>query len=192
MRKADEGYTLVELIVTIAILAVVGIGIGTIISNSMKQYRMSSAEVSLQQEAQLAGNQLMNLIINANDGVSVETGKLNLYNYDSERDVYSKTVISYDADAGVLSYSAYQRNRASDPWKEKQGETEQCLAEYVTAFTVNLLDEDGKRVITSADRGDRRGRQVEMQISYELDGKTYDFEQTVTLRNQVFMSDRTE
>lgn len=192
MRKGNGGYTLVELIVTIAILAVVGIGIGTIVSNSMKQYRMSSAEVSLQQESQLAGNQLMDLVMNANDGVSAENGTLNLYHYDLEHDVHSKTVISYDADVSMLTYSAYQKDAKNGTWVGIEDETDQCLAEYVTSFTVKVLDEKGNKVTTAADRGDRRGRQVEMQISYELDGKTYDFEQTVTLRNQVLMSDRTE
>lgn len=192
MKKKNRGYTLVELIVTIAILAVVGIGISSIISHSMKQYRMSSAEVSLQQESQLVGNQLMNLVMNANDGVSVEKGKLNLYSYDSKCDMHSKIVISYDEDTRVLNYSAYQRDSVSGAWEEKPDEAEQCLAEYVTVFTVNLLDESGKRVITSADRGERRVSQVEMKISYELDGKVYDFNQTVTLRNQVLMSDMSE
>lgn len=192
MKKENGGYTLVELIVTIAILAVVGIGIGTIVSNSMKQYRMSSAEVSLQQESQLAGNQLMNLVMNANDGVSAENGRLNLYHYDLEHDVHSKTVIAYDADACMLTYSAYQKDAQSGTWVGVEDETDQCLAEYVTSFTVKVLDENSNKLTTAADRGDRRGRQVEMQISYELDGKTYDFEQTVTLRNQVLMSDRTK
>lgn len=192
MRKENGGYTLVELIVTIAILAVVGIGIGTMISNSMKQYHMSGAEVSLQQESQLAGNQLTNLVMNANDGVRAGSGNLYMYHYDLEHDVHSKTVISYDADARMLTYSAYQKDGESGTWVGIEDETDQCLAEYVTSFTVKVLDEKGHEVTTVADRGDRRGRQVEMQISYELDGKTYDFEQTVTLRNQVLMSDRTE
>lgn len=192
MRKENGGYTLVELIVTIAILAVVGIGIGTMISNSMKQYHMSSAEVSLQQESQLAGNQLINLVMNANDGVRAGSGKLYMYHYDLEYDVHSKTVISYDADARMLTYSAYQKDGESDTWVGSEDETDLCLAEYVTSFTVKVLDEKGHEVTTAVDCGDRRGRQVEMQISYELDGKTYDFEQTVTLRNQFLMSDRTE
>lgn len=190
MRKKNGGYTLVELIVTIAILAVVGIGIGTMISNSMKQYRMSSAEVSIQQESQLVGNQLANLVMNANDGVSAGTGELKMYHYDLEHDVHSKTVISYDAEARMLTYSAYQKDSESGTWTGIEDETDQCLAEYVTSFTVKVLDEKGNKVTTAADRGDHRGRQVKMQISYELDGKTYDYEQTVTLRNQVLMSDR--
>lgn len=47
MKEKNQGYTLVELIVTIAILALVGIGIGTIVSQALKTYRMSNAEVNL-------------------------------------------------------------------------------------------------------------------------------------------------
>lgn len=192
MKKKNRGYTLVELIVTIAILAVVGIGISSMISHGMSQYRMSSAEVGLQQESQLVGNQLANLIMNANDGVNEETGKLNLYHYDSERNVHSKTVISHDAEARVLNYSAYQKDSASGAWVGIDDETDQCLAEYVTSFTVKILDEKGNKVTSAADRGSHKGRQVKVQISYELDGKSYDFEQTITLRNQVLMSDMIE
>lgn len=192
MKKKNQGYTLVELIVTIAILALVGIGIGTIVSHALKTYRVSNAEVNLQQESQLAGNQLMNLVIDANDGVSMESGKLNIYNYNDAEDVRSKTVIAYNDANGTLTYTRYDAEGTEGGWLPVEGETGECLAEYVTGFSVVLLDEMGTRLITTGDHGDSKVRQVKMHILYELDGESYDFDQTVTLRNGVLAGSITE
>lgn len=192
MKKKNQGYTLVELIVTIAILALVGIGIGTIVSHALKNYRISRAEVNLQQESQLVGNQLMNLVIDANDGVSQDSGKLNIYNYNSAGDVRSKTVIAYDDADGTLTYTRYEAEGGTSDWLPVADETEECLAEYVTGFSVALLDEKGNRLITTGDHGDAKVRQVKMHIFYEFDGESYDFDQTVTLRNGVLAGSITE
>ena len=192
MKKENQGYTLVELIVTIAILALVGIGIGTIVSQALKNYRISSAQVNLQQESQLVGNQLMSLVIDANDGVSVESGKLNIYNYNALDDMRSKTVIAYNDADGTLTYTRYEATGEEGGWLPVEGETEECLAEYVTGFSVVLLDEMGARLITTGDHGDSKVRQVAMHILYELNGESYDFDQTVTLRNRVLAGNITE
>ncbi len=185
MKKKNQGFTLVELIVTIAILALAGIGIGTIISQALKHYRISNAEVNLQEESQLVGNQLMNLVIDANDGVSMSSGKLNIYHYDDAEDVRSKTVIAYQEATHTLTYTRYTAETSGSDWLPVDGETEECLAEYVTGFSVKLFDAAGKELASTGDRGDTRVRQVQMKISYELDGESYAFDQTVTLRNEV-------
>lgn len=192
MKEKNQGYTLVELIVAVAILALVGIGIGTIVSQALKTYRIDNAEVHLQQESQLVGNQLMNLVIDANDGVGMESGKLNIYNYNAKDDMRSKTVIAYNDVDGTLTYTRYEAAGAEGSWLLVEGEAEECLAEYVTGFSVTLLDEMGTRLIVTGDCGDYRVRQVKMHIFYELDGESYDFEQTVTLRNRVLAGNMTE
>lgn len=192
MRKKNQGYTLVELIVTIAILALVGIGVGTMVSHALKNYRISHAQINLQQESQLVGNQLMNLVMDANDGIGMESGKLNIYNYNDVEDVRSKTVIAYNDVDGTLTYSRYEANGTEAGWLPVEGESGECLAEYVTGFSVVLLDEMGTRLIVAGNQGDPKVRQVSMHILYELDGETYDFEQTVTLRNRVLAGNITQ
>ena len=54
----NKGYTLAELLVSIAIFSVVMIGIITIMSNTMHAYNISSTDAELQEEAQIVGNQL--------------------------------------------------------------------------------------------------------------------------------------
>lgn len=190
--KNNNGLTLVELIVTIAILSLVGIGVGTIINQSLRQYRMSNTEVSLQQEAQLAGNQLTNLVLDANDGVSAESGKLNIYEYDLDTKGRSKIVIAFDTTNGTLTYSRYEMADGDEDWTPVVGETEELFADYVKEFTVELLDEDGAQIAVTADAGGKDVHQVCLKIQYELQGQSYDYEQTITLRNQILASNIVE
>lgn len=190
--KNNKGLTLVELIVTIAILSLVGIGVGTIINQSLRQYRMSNTEVSLQQEAQLAGNQLTNLVLDANDGVSAESGKLNIYEYDLDTKGRSKIVIAFDTTNGTLTYSRYVMADGDEDWTPVVGETEELFADYVKEFTVELLDEDGAQIAVTADAGGKDVHQVCLKIRYELQGQSYDYEQTITLRNQILASNIVE
>lgn len=190
--KNNKGLTLVELIVTIAILSLVGIGVGTIINQSLRQYRMSNTEVSLQQEAQLAGNQLTNLVLDASDGVSAESGKLNIYDYDLDTKGRGKIVIAFDATNGTLTYSRYEMADGDEDWTPVVGETEQLFADYVKEFTVEFLDEDGAQIAVTADAGGKDVHQVCLKIRYELQGQSYDYEQTITLRNQILASNIVE
>ena len=64
--KNKNGLSLVELIVTIAILSIVSIGIGAAVVSSTKSYTSGSAEVDLQQEAQNITNILTNIVMDAN------------------------------------------------------------------------------------------------------------------------------
>lgn len=188
MEQKNGGFTLVELIVSIGILALVGIGIGTVAYQGVRQYRASGTEVSVQQEAQLTGNQLKNLIMDANDGVSEWGGSLNLYSYEAEADTRRKHVVTYDGEERKLLFTGYIEEKQADGsrvWKAEVNGTGECLAEYVSAFSVTLLDAEGRTVTTAEDRGSTKARQVRMRISYELDGKSYELDQTVALRNRV-------
>lgn len=202
MERKNQGFTLVELIVSIGILAVVGLGIGTVAYQGVRQYRIANAEINVQQEAQLTGNQLKNLVMNANDGVGIWEGNLNIYSYDADEDIRRKSIIRYDATEQKLFLIRYvetaPEERETAPgeqetasgesetiWTSVEDETGECLAEYVSAFSVTLLDAEGRTVTTPADRGNTKARSVRMKISYELDGKSYELEQTVTLRNGV-------
>lgn len=188
MKKNNKGLTLVELIVSIAILSLVGIAVGIVINQSLRQYRMSNTEVSLQQEAQLVGNQLTNLVIDANDGVSAETGKLNIYDYDLATARRDKVVIALDETNGKLTYTRYEMADGDEDWTSVAGETEEFFADYVKEFSVMLLDEAGDEITENADEGNKDVHQVCIKIRYELQGKGYDYEQTITMRNQILAS----
>lgn len=63
--KNPKGYSLIELIVVVAILAIVGTAVFGFFLTSSRLYKNDSDEVNLQYESQLAVNQLENLLIDA-------------------------------------------------------------------------------------------------------------------------------
>lgn len=68
--KNNKGFTLVELLVTIAILSLVMVEIFSMMQNSSKLYMNGTYEVALQTEAQQIIQQMENLLIDANSSVS--------------------------------------------------------------------------------------------------------------------------
>jgi len=69
IQNNNNGLSLVELIITVAMLAIVGSIIAAFIATSSKTYTRVSAEVDIQEEAQLTVNQIKDLVIDANRAV---------------------------------------------------------------------------------------------------------------------------
>lgn len=71
-EKKNSGYSLIELVITVAILAMVGVGIGSLMLMGTHLYTRQNSDVSLQTESQLLKNQLTTYLVNANRGVYFE------------------------------------------------------------------------------------------------------------------------
>ena len=70
--KQNSGYSVIELIITVAILGMVGIGIGLLMLMGTRLYTRQNADVNLQAESQIVKNQLTDYLLNANRGVYFE------------------------------------------------------------------------------------------------------------------------
>ena len=70
--KQNSGYSLIELVITVAILGMVGIGIGVLMLMGTRLYARQNADVNLQAESQIVKNQLKDYLLNANRGVYFE------------------------------------------------------------------------------------------------------------------------
>ena len=55
-EKKNSGYSLIELVITVAILAMVGVGIGSLMLMGTHLYTRQNSDVSLQTESQLLKN----------------------------------------------------------------------------------------------------------------------------------------
>ena len=75
--KTNKGLTLVELIVTIALMVIVGGAITSFVVVAQRNYNYGVADADLQYEAQLLSNRMQDLMIDTAKGISYEyTGEL--------------------------------------------------------------------------------------------------------------------
>lgn len=70
MRKNQKGFTLVELIIAVAILAVVTLAVCGFIVVGSRSYTSANTDIMLQQDAQLALNQMSDVIIDTTESIS--------------------------------------------------------------------------------------------------------------------------
>lgn len=68
-----KGFTLVELICAIALLAIVGLSVAGFIMMSTRTYGTAAEQVDVQYEAQQALNQIKEMVLDANRGVNMYT-----------------------------------------------------------------------------------------------------------------------
>lgn len=68
--KKNSGLTLIELVISVSILAIVGLIVVGFLSVASKTFAKVNGEVNLQYESQLAMNQIKDLIVDANKGIA--------------------------------------------------------------------------------------------------------------------------
>ena len=70
MRIGKKGFTLVEVIVSLAIMTIVAGSVGAFIIAGNNSYLRGNKELTLQEEAQLAANQMIDLIIDVEQDIN--------------------------------------------------------------------------------------------------------------------------
>ncbi len=100
-QLGNKGLSLVELIATVAIMAIVSVGIGTAIVSTTKSYSSGSGEVSLQQETQNITNIINNLIIDATFAAN-EQGNANVLIVENTSDEFYR--LEFDPTTSILLY----------------------------------------------------------------------------------------
>ena len=70
MGIGKKGFTLVEIIVSLAIMTIVAGAVGAFVVAGNNSYMRGNKELTLQEEAQLTANQMIDLIIDVEKGIS--------------------------------------------------------------------------------------------------------------------------
>lgn len=185
MRQQQEGYTLVELIVSFAILMIVGVAMFGFLSFCINQSKKTEDEISLQLEAQLCQGRLEQQILSATDAVKATGDSLSLFRTEDGKE--------YKTDFHLVNHKLmYQDYRKeSGEWKPLDAEgnvTDQedpeCFASYVESFSVELYDKEGKKI--TAEQKDVQITKVEVNLSMRAGGQTYAATDTIALRNRIY------
>ena len=152
--KENRGLTLIELMITIGILSIVIVIAGSFMLTSGNSFAKGNADSEVQNEAQLAVNQIEDLII---DGVGVEktvdADKTELVLYHTEEvggaTNFIKEVVTWKTDGNNnMYYSKWEviKDPVSGDYVESGPALypEQLLAENVADFKVDLETKEEK------------------------------------------------
>ncbi len=191
--ELNKGFTLVELIVSIAIFAIVAAAIIAFFRVAMTQYRTNTNEVNIQTESQMTWKRIESNVLIATNGVwTPSSSRIDLYNYNSDAE-HKKTVTSIYYSNDSSNHTVYYQEYYIDENNNMVAIGEQQkFANLVTAFEIkiydsgNLIDKDGNvvGVLTSG----TRPYKVSAHIEYDANGRTYTSDNTVAIRNTIVAS----
>lgn len=178
-NRKNSGFTLVELVIVMAIMGILGLAVAGFIGTSTKQYKYASKDVDLQYEAQLTMNQIGDLIIEAQKGVKYEpatvAAPVEVASSDSKLIIYNKDC-TYNIIYRPSEHKIYLRKDTLDPATgavkaDGQGK-ESLMAENVTGFTPDLSEAESKN-------------SVGIVVDFKAGDKKYTSKQNFTMRNKV-------
>ncbi len=108
-NRKNSGFTLVELVIVMAIMGILGLAVTGFIGTSTKQYKYATKDVDLQYEAQLTMNQIGDLIIDAQKGVKYEPATV----------VAPVEVASANPEAGYIATASAEEGQAEEASSEE-------------------------------------------------------------------------
>lgn len=169
--KNNKGYTLVELLVAMAIFAIIMAEIGTMMNHSSKLYLNGTYEVDLQTEAQQIVQQMEELLIDANVSVNVtpnasglSVNNIEIVNHDS-----SYRIVYVQPDPSVSYGNIYLTS--TGPYTADN----QLMGEFVESISLNMAEYASSSKIT-------------LEVLLRNDKYTYATSKDIYLRNDIGLS----
>lgn len=160
-EKDNRGFTLIEMLTAISILAIVMVSLAFIMSYSSRNYRNLNEEVALQTEAQIIMNQINDLIIEGYNVKFNPAGELTIYQED----------VTYSI---ILDTTGHQLDFIKFTPDGTQIGNKELLGKYVEEFQV---------VDTGADDSNS---QIQVSLSLKKEKSTFQLKnQVITLRNKI-------
>ena len=170
-RWNNKGYSLVELLITLAIFGIVMIGIALIMRTTSVSYVRGNSEVAMQTEVQLLANQVEELLVDADEGF---TKVANIWKIMSQG---SSHFIKYDTAEDKLFYQ--KDSTDDDGWS--------LMAEYVTSFDINgwVSYPTAEEIAAGAVPAAGCDNMVTIEIGMNNDDHVYEVSRDVYFRNAI-------
>nr|WP_308649990.1 type II secretion system protein [uncultured Agathobacter sp.] len=205
-NRKNSGFTLVELVIVMAIMGILGLAVAGFIGTSTKQYKYASKDVDLQYEAQLTMNQIGDLIIDAQKGVKYEPATV----------AAPVEVASADPEAGYIATASAEEGQAEEASSEETSSDSKLII-YNKDCTYNIIYRPSEHKIylrkdtldptTGAVKADGQGKEslmaenvtgftpdlseaesknsVGIVVDFKAGDKKYTSKQNFTMRNKV-------
>lgn len=167
----NKGATLIELIIAMAIAAIVLSMIMYFIFGAAKSFQRTGDEVNLQLEAQTAVNQINNIILEAgemevypSDGfIDPLTGEIRYTFHCNNNEFYSFIYVEADRSLYQVQTTGFAEARTAGYNKQ-----EHLLAEYVKKINITKVD---------------RNKSAEIELILALGSEEYQVNKLVKMRN---------
>lgn len=196
--KDNRGLTLVELLITVAILSIVIVSATAFMSTGSNTFAKGNADSTVQKEAELAVNQMEDMIIDVNGGLDKtddsDKTELILYNASDEGGVttYTKEAITWDKAQKRIVCSKWNVNYdiASDSYVVDGTALyeNQPLAEHVVDFKVDLTDKFEEKASDGSTVEIIKSVQITAACEDGSGRAAYATSPIITLRNRMMLS----
>jgi len=216
MIKNNKGFSLVELIVTFAIISIIGLAVAGFMSVSNRQFKTVSNDVGLQYDQQVVVNQIRDYILESSDAIYYDNDDQALYVFKQTDEKvepdpadptdlgvqykYSVSKLRFDNPNGTknpgdegyddtLTGTIYVANKLMDTFNESD--------DAATAYKNDLADADAEKILGSNVQSITYDlteavshKKVSFDITFYAEGKSFKSHQVVSLRNTITNSDQ--
>lgn len=170
-KRNNKGYTLVEMLITLAIFGIIMIGIAMMMRTTSISYLKGSREVAMQTEVQIVANQVEELLVDATTGFSGMLTDAAGRKYCWIQSGTTKHWLVFDSVEQELLY---------DSTADGSGYTDDSLslmAEYVSDFNITGWEK------LSATPSDNCDNKVTIELAMNNEGYEYEVSRDVFFRN---------
>ncbi len=177
--KNNKGFTMVELLVSIAILSFVITSLTVLMTTSSRTYANMFRTTNMQYESQIVMSQLQERIVDCNGGLAFDDAQDILYIVNINSDT-TKTVHAFRLEQNEMLYGTASTTVSATPTDNPitelaadENNIDSPMSQYVGTFDI---------VSTEAINGNISSINVDITFSYE--DRVYDAYQTIALRNK--------
>lgn len=203
-RKEEDGFTLVELIISMAIFSIVSIMIMMFLQTGSNSYQRAKNELDLQMESQMLINQIRDMAYSANYAEYDDSGSTNVLTLYHVTQDYTPAVTPDPAMPGATAVPASVSKRITsaevvvwDPDTKKlyYDKEETSGSGSVTVPVIDLTDETWRTkhlfcnymenftVDTDAATGKIPNNTIQLTLHMKARSREYELKEDITVRN---------
>lgn len=183
MKRNNKGYSLIELVMTLAIFSIIMVAIILMMRTTIASYKEGYFETSLQEEAQVVANQVADVLVDAT--VYSDTGDTYSYDdYGNVTGVAGKTYSFVGPDATIGSNAVVLSSTGNELKLNGHLLTDQLATNGFEITGLNRRATDDTTTVYD--------NSATVKITIDSDGRQYTATKDIYFRNQIEYNDTTD